>query len=228
MKKVAIFDIDGTIFRSSLLIEITEALIDAGIFRRSARKKYALEYQNWLDRKDSYEKYIDKVVKVFEANIKGVRYKDFLNISKKVITAKQNHTYQYTRDLIKELKKKNYFLLAISNSPKLIADDFCKQLGFDKTYGRMYELNAKKTFTGKIMHLEMISDKAKVLKRAVEKEKLTMKNSIAVGDTESDIPMFKAVDTPICFNPNKKLFAVAKRNGWKVVVERKDMFYEIN
>lgn len=228
MKKVAIFDIDGTIFRSSLLIEITEALIDAGIFRRSARKKYALEYQNWLDRKDSYEKYIDKVVKVFEANIKGVRHKDFLRISKKVITAKQSHTYQYTRGLIKELKKKDYFLLAISNSPKLIADDFCKQLGFDKTYGRMYELDAKGAFTGKIMHLEMISDKAKVLKRAVEKENLTIKNSIAVGDTESDIPMFKVVDEPICFNPNKKLFAVAKKKRWKVVVERKDMFYEIN
>ena len=30
MKKVAIFDIDGTVFRSSLLIELTDALIQEG------------------------------------------------------------------------------------------------------------------------------------------------------------------------------------------------------
>ena len=68
MKKVAIFDIDGTIFRSSLLIEITEALIDAGMFKKSAKKYYAKQHQNWINRKDSYDKYIDKVVKAFEIN----------------------------------------------------------------------------------------------------------------------------------------------------------------
>jgi len=227
MKKVAIFDIDGTIFRSSLLIEIMEALIDAGMFKKSTKKYYAKQYQNWINRKDSYEKYIDRVVRAFEINIKGVKYKDFLKISKKVIAVKQDRTYQYTRNLIKELKKKNYFLLAISNSPKVIVDDFCKQLGFNKAYGRMYEIDEKGIFTGKIMFREMISDKAKVLQRAIEKENLTIKNSIAVGDTESDISMFKMVEKVICFNPNKKLFGVAKKHGWKVIVERKDMFYEI-
>lgn len=227
MKKVAIFDIDGTIFRSSLLIEITESLIDAGIFKSSVRKNYAKHYQDWLNRKGSYEKYIDGVVRAFENNIKGVRYEDFLKISKKVLAAKQERTYQYTRDLVKELKKKNYYLLAISNSPEVIVSNFCKQLGFDKAYGRIYEVNEKGIFTGKILHEKIISDKAKVLQRAVGKENLTIKGSVAVGDTESDIPMFKLVDKPICFNPNQSLFSVAKRYRWKVMVERKDMVYEI-
>lgn len=228
MKKVAIFDIDGTIFRSSLLIEITEALITEGIFKVSAKKYYAKQYQNWLDRKGSYEKYIDGVVRAFEANIKGTKYEDFLKISKKVIAVKRNHTYQYTRDLVKKLKRKNYFLMAISNSPKVIVDDFCKKLGFDKAYGRMYEIDEEGIFTGKIMYKEMISDKAKVLQRAIDKENLTIAGSIAVGDTESDIPMFKKVEKPVCFNPNRSLYIVAKKLGWKIVVERKDMFYEIN
>ncbi|HOW60397.1 MAG TPA: HAD family phosphatase [Candidatus Moranbacteria bacterium] len=227
MKKIAIFDIDGTIFRSSLLIEITEALIEAGLFKSSAKKYYSKQHKNWLNRKDSYEKYIDRVVRAFELNIKGVKYNDFIKISKKVIAAKRSQTYQYTRDLIQELKKKDYFLLAISNSPKIIVDEFCKRMGFNKAYGRMYEVNEKGIFTGAIMHREMISNKAKVLQRVIEKEKLTIKNSIAVGDTESDIPMFKVVSKPICFNPNKKLYRVAKKNQWKVIIERKDVFYEV-
>jgi phosphoserine phosphatase len=50
---------------------------------------------------------------------------------------------------------------------------------------------------------------------------------VGVGDTESDIPFLKLVDRPICFNPNRKLYAAAKRHGWKVVVERKDVIYKI-
>ncbi|MDP1834153.1 MAG: HAD family phosphatase [Candidatus Moranbacteria bacterium] len=227
MKKVAVFDIDGTIFRSSLLIEIVEASIDSGIFKPSIRRHYTSHYKNWLDRKDYYGKYIGGVVRAFESNIKGVSHKDIVRIARKIISAKKDRTYQYTRDLVKELQKKNYYLVAISNSPQVLVDDFSKEFGFDKSYGRIYEVDKKGLFTGRTMHEEIISDKAKVLQRVVEKEKLTIKNSVAVGDTEADIPMLKIVSDPICFNPNRALYAVARKNGWKVVVERKDMVYEI-
>ena len=54
MKKVAIFDIDGTVFRSSLLIELTNALIQEGIFNSKVSKLYARNYKNWLNRKGPY------------------------------------------------------------------------------------------------------------------------------------------------------------------------------
>jgi len=72
----------------------------------------------------------------------------------------------------------------------------------------------------------LINDKAKILKRAVEKENLTLKGSVGVGDTESDIAFLKMVEKPICFNPNKKLYIRAKRSGWQIIVERKDVIYE--
>ena len=66
-----------------------------------------------------------------------------------------------------------------------------------------------------------------MIRRAVEKENLTYTDSIAVGDSESDIPMLELVTHPICFNPNSMLFKQAKRCGWEVVVERKDVIYKI-
>lgn len=227
MKKVAIFDIDGTIFRSSLLIEVTEALIDAGVLKSSLRNYYTKEHKRWKNRAGSYNDYIMGVVKAFEKNLKGVSYKDFEKVAKRVVREQQNQVYEYTRDLVKELKKKNYYLLAISNSPKLCVEEFGKKMGFDKVYGRMYEVDAKGFFTGKTMHLDLITDKARVIKRAVEKEGLTIKDSVGVGDTGADIPMFKTVERPICFNPNKELYTAAKKHGWQIVVERKDMVYKI-
>ena len=69
-RKVAIFDIDGTIFRSSLLIEIVEVMIEEGLFEKSAHKEYALEYKKWHDRKGDYEDYIMAIIRAFEKNVK--------------------------------------------------------------------------------------------------------------------------------------------------------------
>ena len=227
MKKVAIFDIDGTVFRSSLLIELTDAFVQEGIFLSKMRKLYAKAYENWLNRKGPYEEYIEAVVRAFRQNIKGVRYDEFSKIAKKVAAFHKNRIYRYTRNIIKNLKKKNYYLLAISHSPQKVVKEFCKKMGFDKVYGQIYEINKQERFTGRVLHLELISDKAEILKRAVEKEKLTLKGSVGVGDTESDVAFLKMVEKPICFNPNQKLYQYAKRVGWEIVVERKDVIYHL-
>lgn len=228
LKRFAIFDIDGTIFRSSLLIEITEALIEADAFPVSVRKSYSLEYKNWQDRKGSYDDYIDGVVRVFQRHIKGVHYRDFMRVARRVVAGHKDRTYRYTRDLAKNLKKKGYFLLAISKSPKGIVESFARNLGFDKVYGMLYETDKKGKYTGEIMFYDLMSDKSRVLQRAMDKEGLTLRGSVGVGDTESDIAFLKLVDRPICFNPNRKLYDHARRAGWKVAVERKDVIYELN
>jgi len=227
MQKVAIFDVDGTIFRSSFVIELTERLIDEGIFDEKVRGTYEKELRRWQDREGGYEHYVSAVVKAFVGNLKGVRYEDLSNVAKAVIEEQQKHVYRYSRDLVKELKRKKYFLLAISQSPKAILEGFCKNLGFDKTYGRIYELGPSNRFTGKIIDEHLIMNKAHITRRAVEKEKLTLKDSIGVGDTENDIPFLEIVDRPICFNPNSTLLRHAKRMGWEVVVERKDVVYKM-
>jgi phosphoserine phosphatase len=102
-------------------------------------------------------------------------------------------------------------------------------MGFHKTYGTLLELDPKtKRFTGKRLYEDLIFDKAKILRRAMEKDNLTLAGSVGVGDTESDIPFLALVRRPICFNPNSALYRVAKRRGWEVVVERKDVVYEVH
>lgn len=227
MKKVAIFDVDGTIIRSSLFVELVEAMIAGGIFPTEIKKSYEKQYKKWVERKGSYEDYLNAMVVVFMKNIKGVDYDVFAKISKKVAEDNQNKVYRYTRDLVKKLKKRGYFMLAISQSPKGILDEFCKHLGFNKIYGRFYELGPSDKFTGNVTDLHLIANKANIVRRAVAKENLTLKDSYGVGDTEGDIPMLELVQHPICFNPNAKLYRYARLNGWKVVVERKDVIYEI-
>lgn len=225
MKKVAIFDVDGTIFRSSLLIELVEAFIEEGVFPKDVASKYEREYRSWFEREGGYEEYIAAVVRTFRENIKGVHYGTLSDISKRVVLEQQKRVYRYTRDLVSELKADGYFLLAISQSPKTTVDAFCKQLGFDKVYGRIYEIGPQDLCTGEVTDEHLIMNKANIVRRALEKEDLTLEGSVGVGDTEGDIPMLELAERPICFNPNSNLYKHARRQKWEVVVERKDVIY---
>ena len=227
MQKVAFFDVDGTIFRSSLLIELVEKLIEKEVFPESARKEYQKEYLAWRNREGTYEDYIGAMVKTFVGNIKGVHYGEVADIGRDVVEENSKRVYRYTRDLIPKLKERGYFLVAISQSPKAILDDFCINYGFDKVYGRMYEIGPTDKFTGVVTDEYLIENKANIVNRVFERGEYDRSNVVAVGDTEGDIPMLDIVDEPICFNPNNALYQHALRMGWKVVVERKDVIYEL-
>src|SRR3989338_10418933 len=136
------------------------------------------------------------VVGAFRRNIRGVRFAEFQRVARSVVALHKDRVYRYTRDLGWELKKNNYFVLAISHSPKAAVEEFCKNLGFSKVYGLMYEVDGKGRFTGGVMHEELIFDKAAILLRALEKEHLTLRGSVGVGDTESDIRFLKLVEKP--------------------------------
>ena len=226
-QKVAFFDIDGTVFRSSLFIELIEKLIEEEVFPKEAADEYDKVYQSWLNREGSYEKYINAMIATFYNHIKGVHYGVVADVGREVVSAHNKRVYRYTRDLVQKLKEQNYFIVAISQSPKAILDEFCKSYGFDKVYGRMYEIGPTDKFTGVVTDEHIIKNKANIIKRVFEKEEVTPEGAVAVGDTEGDIPMLESVAQPICFNPNKALYNHAQIMGWKVVIERKDMIYEL-
>lgn len=225
-KQCAVFDIDGTIFRSSLFVELVEQLIEEGYFPRSAREGYEKELIEWQNRDGHYNDYIQKMIEVYLEYVKGLHIDKVIEVSSRVLHFQKQHVYRYTRDLIKKLQP-THFLLAISHSPFYIAEPFAREMGFQKIYAVWYEEDEKGFLTGSVKYEDLIFHKEKVLQRAIEKENLTLENSYGVGDSEGDISMLSAVEHPIAFNPSSALYNVAQKNGWRVVVERKDVIYRI-
>lgn len=224
--KLAVFDIDGTIFRSSLVIALTQELVAEKIFPSSAAKDIAKDYLAWVNRKGTYEAYIDRVVKIYLKHIQGKSFKQVKNIAKKVIKYHKDRVYRYTRDLIKKLKKQNYFLLAISGSPSLIVEEYARTIGFNKFFGTEIEVIDGK-FTANL-NAKSAYHKSEIVKQLAKDLNLDLKKSIAIGDTEGDIQMLSLVGKPIAFNPNARLAKVAKKQNWEIVVERKDVIFKIN
>jgi len=225
-KSIAVFDIDGTMFRSSLLRELLEALIVFGIFPYKAQAYYEHAYVKWLDRKALYEVYQQSVLNTYQHHIKGINRNIVLDTSNHIMNFHRYRVYHYTKNMVQVLKKKGFYVVAISGSPQDIVEPFAKNIGFDKVYGRVFEVDKKNQFTGKITNEAEIKSKDKTLKYILSADdNLTLKGSVGVGDTHLDIPFLKLVEHPIAFNPDKKLYLYAKKNKWEVVIERKDMIF---
>jgi len=56
---------------------------------------------------------------------------------------------------------------------------------------------------------------------------MTLEDSYGIGDTESDVSLLELVKNPIAFNPNENLKVIAEKKGWRIVVEKKDVIYDI-
>lgn len=225
--KLAVFDIDGTIFRKNLAFELIRELAWEGVFKKEVRNELTKHYSNWLAHVGTYEDYRKALVKVYFENIKGCKKEDIIKASKEVILFQKDRTYVFAEDLIKKLKAENYNIIAISGSPSEIVEEYNNHLGFDAVFGSVYEVDEEGKYTGNPT-FEPTKDKSQVVKQYMVENNLTLEDSYAIGDTESDAPMLEIVDNPIAFNPNQNLKEIAEKNGWRIIVEKKDVVYEIS
>ncbi|MFA6047238.1 MAG: HAD family phosphatase [Parcubacteria group bacterium] len=226
-QKIAIFDIDGTIFRKNLAFELIDQLAWMNIFDKKVRKTLISLYTRWLDHKGTYEEYRKALVILYAENLKGCKKSDIIEASREAMPFYKDRSYIYANQLIDKLKKEDYHIIAVSGSPIEIVEEYNKYLGFNAVFGSVYETDEDGYYTGKAL-FEPTIHKGHVVKQYVMENKLTFEGSYGVGDTESDAKFLEIVENPIAFNPNSNLHAMALEKGWKIVVEKKDVIYEIN
>lgn len=107
-------------------------------------------------------------------------------------------------------------------------------MGFDAAIGHTLEIRDG-VYTGRSIvngtpHPGIAwMDKVSALKRFIESRKMNVDiaQSIMIGDSEGDVPLLSFVGRPIAFNPSLPLARIARARGWRIVVERKDVVYDI-
>lgn len=224
---LAVFDVDGTLFRRGLLPALTRRMVNAGAFSERVREELSEDYFAWVERRGSYENYDLLVMELFMRELKGTPVEELRRCSKIEVEEHGRRLHMYTRDLAGRLKEADYFLLAISGSPEEVLDLFLRPLGFDRFYGTVLEHDEEGRYTGRQLHTPF-ADKRATLERFLGDTGMTLEGSVGVGDTFSDVGFLQMVETPIAFNPNYGLFEVALQRGWPLIVERKDVVYNLS
>ena len=225
-RKLAAFDIDGTLFRSGLYREVAYELMKMGAVPHTILEQTTLANREWRHRTkgNAFEEFEMMLVENFDSVLPQLKISDYEKAVHKVIEKRADNVYVYTRNLIKQLKDKGYFLVAISGSQIELVEPFAKKYGFDAWVGQQWE-RGDEFFTGKIVKTH--TNKDKIIQNLLETYDLTMEDSYAVGDSNGDTGMLSIVDNPIAINPTHELYEKAVENGWTIVIERKNMMYTL-
>ena len=225
-KQFAVFDIDGTISRTSLLQLMVRELVARGKLDIGTGRQIEMMLHDYRQRigDDNFGDYMKQAVDMmFKAMPGGLRIEDYNEITDSIVKMSLSNTYVYTRELLQTLKRNNFFLIAISGSEVKAVATLARSLGFDAWVGEVNYVEENGKLNGQIKALTQ--SKAQILRTIIKKFDLNEKGSTAVGDTSSDVSVLEMVDSPIVFNPNQALFKVARERGWMIVLERKDMVY---
>ena len=225
-RKFAAFDIDGTLFRSGLYREVFYELYKMGILPADLTEETTVKHREWRDRVhgNAFEEFDQIVVQTLDSYLPKLRIADYEEAAGRVLEKKAENVYIYTRDLLNRLKSEGYFTIAISGSQYELVEPFARRYGFDMWVGQQWERGGE-YFTGNVTKTH--TGKDKIIKRLIEEYGLTLEDSYAVGDSNGDSGMLSIVTHPIAFNPTHELLEKALANGWKIVVERKNISLEI-
>ena len=202
-------------------------MVEDGVFSERVREELSEDYRAWVERRGSYETYDVLVLELFMRELKGTRFEELRRCAEAQVEERGRRLHIYTRDLAGRLREAGYFLLAISGSPEEVLELFLTPLGFDRFYGTVLARDEEDRYTGEKLY-NPFDDKRHTLEGFLEETGMSLEGSVGVGDTASDTRFLEMVETPIAFNPNHGLFEVALERGWPLVVERKDVLYNLS
>jgi HAD superfamily hydrolase (TIGR01490 family) len=226
MKKIGVFDLDGTVYRDTLTFSVAEELLKRPAFASElAQVETARATWKAHESNESYWIYNKAMLTAFETILPQVSPSELHAAATRVLAAKQTHTYAYPITLIKKLQKEGRLLIAISGSITDIVTPFAQAFGFEVIVASELEI-VDGAYTGKRIS-QTNTNKDQLLRSIIEQHDATLTDSIGIGDTHRDISFLSIVEHPIAFNPNAALYEEAATRGWGIVIERKNMVYEL-
>lgn len=230
----AFFDIDGTIFRNSLMIEhfqklITFEVIDPEIWYTKVKKVYL----EWDRRYGDFEEYLEILAKVYLDELKGIDKSYIEYIASHVIEQNGDMIYKFSRRQIQWHKDQGHKIFFISGSPDFLVTKMAEKYEVTAYQGSQYKVDDYNKFTGQLVPMWDSESKQKVINRLIKEYDVDLDGSYAYGDTTGDFSMLKMVGFPMAINPNKELLLEIRQDSElkqkaTIIVERKNIIYKLN
>ena len=118
------------------------------------------------------------------------------------------HLIHNIEHVLAYLRARRICAVLITAGPAQVAGILDKKFGFDSVYGSQYEVKDG-TFTGRIVYHLGSSGKLDCLQEFCVKNGFALEHCVAIGDSESDIEIFKACGRSIAINSSDGLVKVA-------------------
>jgi putative phosphoserine phosphatase / 1-acylglycerol-3-phosphate O-acyltransferase len=215
MKKIIIFDLDGTLIRGQSQKLLVKYAYRRGLINFSTLFKIFLWFSLY---KIGIKKDPRKIMEFgysFLANKRiGYFEKFFDDFFKNEL---RNYIYKEAVEIINGYKEESVEMVIVSNSIKEILSRVARFFAIDNYFGTELEKRHGR-FTGRIKNgIIYGKNKLELLDGFIVNEGLSFKNSIVLSDHHSDRFLLEKSSCPIAVNPTLKLRKIAQKYNWKIL-----------
>ncbi len=230
----AFFDIDGTLYREALSVELFKKLSKNAIIPEYRwLEEIRPIYNNWVTRIGEYNAYMDVLSKVYTESIIGLNKNVLSFLAKQVIEDHGERLFKYTKSRIQFHREAGHKIIFISGTPSELAQYLAAKLDVTDYIASVYMTDDNNNYTGEILPMWKNENKKHALSSFVEKYNVDLSESYAYGDTGADVDMLSSVGHPTAVNPTRDLIEGVRmceelKKKIQIIIERKDVIYNLD
>ncbi len=214
-KRIALFDIDNTIYNGYLIFPLAEYFLKERIIGRDIVNSLNQDLHMYRAEQVDYETTIEDLNIHFADGLKGHHLSSILSVTATFLETKEGSNFFPFAGPLIELLKKRYDIYLVTGEMQCIGKavaDYFSVHGYIST-----EMEVENgVFTGNISK-SLARKKGK--KDAIEGifGAYPYESSMAFGDSEGDIDMLDKAAKAFCINATEGLSEVALSKGWHIV-----------
>jgi HAD superfamily hydrolase (TIGR01490 family) len=212
----AFFDLDRTLMAGSSAFQFARAAYRSGLMSRRALARDA--WENLLFRlRGSTDAGTDALRERVSALLAGVRVRDLQRLAPAVLAGVLPRLYPKMLEIAYEHQDAGRPIFICTAASQEMAELMAVVLTFDGAVGSVSEVRDG-AYTGRAGGpFTYREGKAQAIRELAAREDIDLAASWAYSDSESDLPMLRAVGHPVVVNPDGKLARVARDEGWEVM-----------
>jgi HAD superfamily hydrolase (TIGR01490 family) len=211
----AFFDLDRTLMAGSSGLHWARAARGAGLVTRRRMVRYG--WQNIKFRlKGSTDQATDRVRREVGEMIKGQRVVDMQRLAPKVLAGVLPRLYPQMLEVAHAHQDAGRPVYICTAASQEMAGMLAIVLSFDGALGARSEV-VDGCYTGRALGpFTYREGKAEAMRELAATERIDLDASYAYSDSESDLPMLRAVGHPVVIDPDVVLSRVARKERWPV------------
>lgn len=220
MRAAAFFDLDRTLISGASGFYWSRAAARAGLVSRRVLAEHA--FRNIRFRlSGSTDAATDRVMKQFADIIRDKPVTDFMHLNPGVVQAVLPRVYPTMLELAREHQRAGRPVYIVSAATHDTVSLIAAELGFDGASGTRLQQHDGR-YTGELEGpFSYREGKLQCMRELAERESISIADSYGYSDSESDLPMLRAVGFPVAVNPDKELELVAIEQGWPIIRARR-------
>src|ERR1700729_2915298 len=213
----AFFDLDKTLIEGSSAFQFARAAYRAKLLGRRQLLSDAIANVQFRIRGASDEDSLALRERI-ASSLAGTRGTELERLGADVLAGILPRVYPKMLALAHEHQDSGRRAFIVTAASRDLADILARVMAFDGAIGSQISEVVDGVYTGKPAGLFIYgAGKARAIEELAEREGIDLSASYAYSDSESDLPMLRAVGHPVAVNPDARLARIARHENWGVL-----------